>query len=296
MISRAAALAIAESYNNRFWNLVRYSMSRFNNAEIYDFLYTNEYEPWFLNATQQISTGNERGLQDFIMQIHTGESIVGATPDWPWQERLLLGQSLLLDLAKDIVNLRNKDPEEFDGFGDSNMESVKKMVGLLELDGYAYQNGIFLAPENSVLDTEEEQGVLEGLIALTGLHESATIKHCLELSSENYLEGSWDNSIHNSRRVLEGILQQVAARHALQHGQTIPAAEYSRAVRMRMYLEDAGLLSNRETKAISEIYGLLSETGSHPFIAEKDQARLMRHLALTLSQFVLLRLKGFLEI
>ena len=38
----------------------------------------------------------------------------------------------------------------------------------------------------------------------------------------------------------------------------------------------------------------MSDTGGHPYMAAKDQARLMRHLALTFSQFVLLRLEGYI--
>jgi len=63
-------------------------------------------------------------------------------------------------------------------------------------------------------------------------------------------------------------------------------------VRIREYLERAGLLEAKETKAIAAVYGLLSETGAHPYMAQNEQARLMRHLALTFSQFVMLRLKG----
>ena len=58
---------------------------------------------------------------------------------------------------------------------------------------------------------------------------------------------------------------------------------------------DLGLGGKKETEekeAIAKIYGFLSETGGHPYIANQDQARLMRHLALTFSQFVLLRLEG----
>ena len=36
-------------------------------------------------------------------------------------------------------------------------------------------------------------------------------------------------------------------------------------------------------------------TGSHPYIAQQDQARLLRQLALVLSQFILLRYQGYLN-
>jgi hypothetical protein len=52
------------------------------------------------------------------------------------------------------------------------------------------------------------------------------------------------------------------------------------------------LLESKEKKVISSVYALLSNTGSHPYMADNDEARLLRHLSLTLSQFVMLRLQG----
>jgi hypothetical protein len=48
--------------------------------------------------------------------------------------------------------------------------------------------------------------------------------------------------------------------------------------------------------AVTSAYKLLSETGGHPYIAEKDQARLTRHLALIYCQLVLLGLGRVLEV
>ena len=63
---------------------------------------------------------------------------------------------------------------------------------------------------------------------------------------------------------------------------------------MRQYLERQGIFERKERESIDKLYGLLSETGAHPYMAESDQARLLRQLSLTLSQFVLLRLEAAL--
>jgi len=60
-------------------------------------------------------------------------------------------------------------------------------------------------------------------------------------------------------------------------------------------LEKEGLLEVKEKQAIDSVYQLLSETGGHPYMAESEQARLLRHLSLTFSQFVMLRLKGAIK-
>lgn len=46
---------------------------------------------------------------------------------------------------------------------------------------------------------------------------------------------------------------------------------------MRDYLEQEALLERKEKDALAQVYGLLSETGAHPYIAKSDQARLLRH-------------------
>ena len=75
----------------------------------------------------------------------------------------------------------------------------------------------------------------------------------------------------------------------------LPNATYTKAVKVREYLEAVGLIDRPEHEAIAKIYGLISNTGVHPNIAAKDQARLMRHLALTLSQFMLLKYQGYIN-
>jgi hypothetical protein len=170
------------------------------------------------------------------------------------------------------------------------------MQRTLELEGYMYRGGVVLVPEEAVLDTQEEQGVLLDLAKSLHLEDLETLRHHVELSAEHYQQGKWDDSISNSRKVLEAVLLQVAVRHSqVTRGADLTPEAIGRPVRIRDYLESAGLLEQKEKEAIAKCYGLLSETGGHPYIAEKDQARLMRHLALTFSQFTLLRLQGALR-
>jgi hypothetical protein len=151
-----------------------------------------------------------------------------------------------------------------------------------------------LAPEEDVLDVREETGVLQDLYRELQLPNQETVFHHLTLSEDHYLARRWDDSISNSRKFLEGVLQEVAAAHHLAfRGRVIDADTFSRPARVRDYLQSSGLLQSQEKQALSSLYGLLSQTGGHPYMAESEQARLLRHLALTFSQFVLLRLRGF---
>ncbi len=169
------------------------------------------------------------------------------------------------------------------------------MQSTLELDGYIYRDNTLWVPEESVIEEREEQGILQGLMDSLQLSDIPTLKHHIELSATDYHDAHWDNSIANSRKFLEGILSQAAEKHSSVKRNSLSPSDLARPVEVRNYLEKAGLLEKKEKDTIAHVYGLLSETGGHPYIADRDQARLMRNLALTFSQFVLLRLEGVLQ-
>ena len=260
---------------------------------LYDFLYVNSFDAWFLNAAKGKSPHHRRQLLEFVQRLHTGESLISATPEWSWKQRQVLGQRLLGDLASALVSARLNDGD-FETHGSSIREAVDQMRRRLELDGYVYKDGILLIPEETVLDEEEEQGVLERLFGDLGLQERDVFDHHLRLSAEHYQNAKWDDSIANSRKVLEQVLREGAARLASVRSDDVNSGDLDKPVRVRDYLERSGLLEQKEKEAIAKIYAVLSDTGAHPYIAHRDQARLLRHYALTTSQFVLLRLKGAL--
>lgn len=75
----------------------------------------------------------------------------------------------------------------------------------------------------------------------------------------------------------------------------VPESTLSRPVEIRQYLEREGLFERKERESVDKFYALLGETGAHPYMAESDQARLLRQLSLSLSQFALLRLVSALS-
>jgi hypothetical protein len=300
MISRKSTKTIADAYASHFTHYYRVSTLypatyKVSHESLYDFLYVNNFEAWLLNAISSISITNSRGLIEFILKIHTGESSFSATLEWSWPNRQALGQRILKDLAECLIRQRLTDPD-FELHTDKDKNTVDLMQRTLELDGYIYRDNFLWVPEESVIEEAEEQGVLENLMTSLKLSDIPTLKHHLELSVIDYQESHWDDSISNSRKVLEGVLSQAAARHIIiMDVKGLPQKLLERAIDVRDYLERAKILEKKEKEALSSIYGLLSDTGGHPYIAGRDQARLMRHLSLTFCQFVLLRLDGFIR-
>jgi hypothetical protein len=296
MISRRTSRVIAEVYEKFFRELHRTSRGEgrynLNDEAIYDFLFDNNYPAWFCNlakGTQEYY--DTRKFKEFIMRLHTGESVESATKDWTWKQREQLGQERLHNLAKDILNFWSDKGESDKKYYAEHTETLKKN---LELDGYTYKGHQLLASESDVLDVQEETGVLESTFASLLLNNKETAFHHLKLSEEHYLASRWDDSISNSRKFLEAVLQEVAYSHFILVNKTPISDElYSRPVKVREYLEKQGLLETKEKEALASVYGLLSNTGGHPYIAQNEQARLLRHLAFTFAQFVMLRLQGF---
>jgi hypothetical protein len=163
----------------------------------------------------------------------------------------------------------------------------------LELDGFVYRDGELLEPESDVLDIDEERGVLHRLYKSLNLQRDVEAFQSLELSETHYLASRWEDCIANARKFFELTLQECASRHnQVSHGSTIPSSVAERPVQVRDYLEREGLLEKKERELVDKTYGLLSHTGSHPYMAKHDQARLLRQIALTVSQFVMLRTEG----
>lgn len=304
MISRRSVLILGEIYQSLFSKTKISSGSnrssyytRVSTEALYDFLYAQEYDAWICNHIRELPplTNADRAVKEWVMKLHTGESTVKATSNWTWKQREQLGQRIIRDLARDILN--DFHSTKIDRYTYNRIaDNIKELTRNLELDGYNYKDKQLLFSESGVLDTQEEVGILQNLFIELSLGNKDVVMHHLELSEQNYVIGHWGDVITNSRNFLECVLQETAVAHSTRvNSAPLPEKTLQKPFEVRDYLQREGVLEEKEKKALAEVYGLLSDTGSHPNIAENDQARLMRNLALTFSQFVMLRLQGELK-
>lgn len=291
MISRKTAMAIANVYVRRFTKNAQ-GVSYRNDIvvlanEFYDFLYQNDFEAWFCNAIKSIHY--ERSLKDYLLQIHTGESFVPAAREWTNDQRKTLGQQYLKYLAISFLDWY-ESLEEYSRR--LHTYGQQALVRNLELDGYKYVSGKLLEMEVEILNVNQEKGILHDLYGKMGLGGYDIAFQCLGLSDIHYVEGRWADSIANIRKFLELTLFEAALKHAQATNRTFDEKARDYPVKVREYLETEKLLEKKEKEALDKVYGLLSHTGSHPYMAESDQARLLRQLTLVLTQFVMLRIEG----
>jgi hypothetical protein len=205
-------------------------------------------------------------------------------------------QRYLKNLAEDFILLfKEIEKKWYSQSPPPHKEVADELVRRLEMDGYVFRDGELHQAEADPLDVEAETGLLESLHTKLGLSDHQTTFTFLKLSEEHYIAGRWSDCISNSRKFFEAILQQVAVRFGSKCNEKLDEKSLERPVSVREYLENKNLVEKKEREAIDKIYGLLSHTGSHPYMAEKDQARLLRQISLTTTQFVMLRLEGALQ-
>ncbi len=250
---------------------------------------------WFVSKIAWVGKWCGNGTTDWMAIIVNNH----VTPD-RWRGKLdflsdrLLGQVYLKNLAKDFIVFYNTCTHSWSL--QQYKTSYEELVRRLELDGYVFRDNDLFQVEADVLDVEAESGLLASLHNSLGLSDREQTFEFLELAETHYVAGRWADCISNCRKFLEAILQQVADKHACSvKGTTLSQRTLQRPVEVRQYLEAEGLVERKEREAIDKIYGQLSHTGGHPYMAEKDQARLLRQISLTMTQFIMLRLEGALK-
>ena len=301
MISRRTAKATAAAYTARFTGRMSTGygyQSQVLSDSLYDYLYENEYQAWFCNHSKTVHS--HRALTEWFMKIHTGETLIPGTREWSWEKRKQLGQTYLRNLARDLIRwYLAEQPSMHEWTRKKHDQHYDTLVRRLELDGYVFRDGDLVEVEVDVIDVEAERGLLEQLHVALGLADRAQTFEFLTLAEDHYVAGRWSDCIGNSRKFFEAILQQVASKYAeyavTVRGTNLGPQMLQRPAQVRQYLETEGLLEKKERAALDGIYGLLSHTGAHPYMAEKDQARLLRQVALTITQFVMLRLEGAIK-
>ncbi|MBN1971035.1 MAG: hypothetical protein JW870_16830 [Candidatus Delongbacteria bacterium] len=297
MISRKTALKLGEVFETIFTytgqGMYGTRSFKIKKDSLYDFLFTNDYEPWFCNSIKKIYE-KSRNLKEHIAKLHTGETLAEATPGLSWENRKQLGQKYLSELIIDILDYSYSN--KYDYSTHKVEEFVKELINLIELDGYKYKKGLLLPPEEDVIDIDTERGYLQELISDAGLKNQETILHHLNLSEEHYINSKWDDSVSNSRKFFEEIVRQVANKLSfLKVGKDLDDKILEKGGSCINYIKKEGLIEEKEDKALGELYVLMSSEGGHPYMAQKDQARFLRNLSLTTSQFILLRLIGFIN-
>ena len=289
MISRKTAIAIGTTVGFKFRTGLPHRM--FDGDSFYDLLFGANLPAWLCNRAGR--AGNGMAAKILIQRLHTGETVREGNHADTDEEAQLIGQQLLRDVAEALLNDWQENKAYHHRADREFVEQIATLARSLEIDGYLYRDGRLLAPDDAALDAGQEAGLLETLYTTLRLPNRDMFAKHLRDSEDRYQDAQWGDAISNARQFFETIMRESATTlHQQRNNAPLSQIIYDKPVRVREYLEDEGLVTHDEIMAIAHFYGLLSGSGNHPNMSERDQARLMRQLALTMGQFVLLCLEG----
>lgn len=298
MIGRRAALKIGEAYETLFPHETPHALR--------DFFFEHDYPESLIDSLAITPKETIKHIHISIAPSGMRSILIREAPK-DRAEGNAFYEELLRRLAEDILNEAEDAYNELKPVGNvirrtcldddyrfsRSAEVISgSLIKCLELDGYRKVGRHLLRPDGDAVANEQEVTVLRELYRHLALGEEDVTFHHLDLTDEHYLESNWEDCIAAMRRVLESILKQSAIKIQSSGGPSITDRQLSQPVRVRDYLEQTGLFTTSEKEAIAKVYGLMSSTGSHPYIADRDQARLLKNLGLSLSQFTLLKLQG----
>jgi len=308
MISRKSTKILAELYKEIFSGSYQKKIGTGYNRRtewayklyldsLHDYLFERDYPSWFLLIVKNTKGYDERAIIELIQGLHTGSFLYVynyQTSQDGYKSLKKEGKELLQKLSVDILNFIFT--EKIEKYSNSKKELINNFLHQLELDGYKYHNRDLYQFEKNILDEEEKKGLIIQLITELNFNNQDVINHHLDLIETNYLQEKWDDSIGNSRKFFEAILKEVADQHSIKkYGKPLSEEIRDWPSKVRIYLEKENLFEKQEISTIKEIYSLMSETGNHPYIAEKEQALFIRNLSLIISHFSILKLIGWLN-
>src|ERR1044072_9400877 len=205
MVSRRSTLRIERLYEVLFTDG---RVPLFDFQKLWDYLYEEEVEGWFLEQIKSIQYPSQ--FRDVVLGLHT-DTTLKAKHLLP-EVRQEIAQKILWQLAVAILKFCGPDLDNPIAEQSDDVILTRALVRQLEMDGYVYRNETLYPAESTVIPEEAEQSYLESLIAETRFSDSDTIIHHLKLSEEHFLNSKWDDSISNSRKVLDAILKDITER------------------------------------------------------------------------------------
>jgi len=201
----------------------------------------------------------------------------------------------VLSLANKFANREELDPSRFTGGQETNSFLEKLGVDIMKVSSRAIGKSI-CSQRKTLIDEGKKQSDLERLLHKVSLSNIDIIKHHIKHAEEHYQNSNYDDSISNSRKFFEAVLQQVAnGFNVKKYGRTLNKDTLKKPWKVRNFLVKEGLIMEDGKGVFQEAYRFFSTTGSHPYKADKDQAKFALGLAQDTSHFVLSKYIGFLE-
>lgn len=279
MISRKTTLYIANIIIDKFtyqkWSSSHsggYYSQYIYHEKIRDFLYESGVDGWSVDKIY--NTYSVEKLKGYILNMETGRFYNLEK----YNQFKKMGQK---DLKAIIIGI----------FENKKQLGIltEELENLLRIDGYIYNNGNLYEVNT---DVEEKMELIKIKYKYFNFDQEIEFDTFYNNMNEHFTNSKWEDSIHNGRKLYEMILSKVAKCYSRIIGDNKISGNEMQ-VQVREYLEEKEFFSKDEINIVRYYYKYISNIGSHPKLALKEQADFCRVLTVNICLYALNRLEQF---
>lgn len=282
MISRRTTLQIADIMCKEFTHEVRETDIRGNfrgyvykvkEDKLRDFLFEFNVDGFVIDKISH-SFMTKEDLKKDILNIHTGMFYNKLS----YSKYINMGQKDIKAMAIGIL-YRRLQPEYL-----NNLEN------LLRIDGYIYEEEKLYEIN---IDVDDKASIIKSKFKQFKFSNEEEFNTFYNNMNEHYENSKWEDCIHNSRKLYEIVLKECAIYYSskiINDGENLTTAK---PVNIRQYLEKVQFFSEDEANIIQYYYKYLSNIGSHPKLALKEQAEFSRVMSINTMLYAINRLENY---
>lgn len=256
---------------------------------------------WNQYRTQLYEAGIDRKLLDhaerdydtdpktFLPAIHDGSIpayVYRGNGSWeptPNDDDRARGQHLLILFGEVALQFAHELPDHLT----PEKEAAAELLASLQLDGFEMVSGRLVPATLKGMNLEQEDDFLIRLIKSIAPPNMDVIHNHHQQADETFVNGNWGSASSETRNFFIAVLRGL--RHvATSKGGLKPLT----AGNDKNLIEDfrkVGLLTEEEKEAVLKLWVLLSFSGPHVGIQDRDRTRLTRLLVLGIAQWLCLK-------
>lgn len=171
-------------------------------------------------------------------------------------------------------------------------ESLGTLENLLRIDGYIYEKERLYEINT---DVDDKANIIKSKFKKFGFDKEEEFNTFYANMNEHFENSKWEDSIHNSRKLYELVLEECAKYYSKNIAKDGVDFSKAKAVNIRIYLEENNFFSENETNIIHYYYKYLSNIGSHPKLALEEQADFSRVMSINTILYAMNRLENFIK-
>lgn len=143
-------------------------------------------------------------------------------------------------------------------------------------------------------DVDEKASIIKSKFKNFKLGQKEEFEQFYNDMNEHFENSKWSDSIHNSRKLYEIVLNECAKYYSINILKDGKIDGSEKPVQIREYLENNNFFSEDEANIVRYYYKYISNIGSHSKMALQEQADFSRVMSINTMLYALNRLEKFM--